>query len=243
MSRPKEIVLAFDAYGTLLSTESIATKLGEHFRKEEAKSIAAKWRLYQLEYTWRLNSMNKYEPFYEVTKRALHHALKEAGVSLNEKKINEMMSAYDSLSTFLDVTPALESLAKLPNIKSVIFSNGTHAMVTASLQKSPSLSPHASLFAEVIVVEEVERFKPCPDVYYHLVEKVGKKREEIGEVWLVTANPFDVVGAVNVGMKAVWVDRAGAGWVDSLGEGDLGKPTVTVSSLEDVVDAVKGFGS
>jgi 2-haloacid dehalogenase len=153
------------------------------------------------------------------------------------------MKAYDSLSTFPDVTPALESLAKMPNIKSVVFSNGTHAMVSASLQKSPSLSPHASLFTEVVVVEEVEKFKPCPEVYYHLVAKVGKKREEIGEVWLVTANPFDVVGAVNVGMKAVWIDRSGAGWADSLGEGDLGKPTVIVSSLEDVVDAVKGFGS
>jgi 2-haloacid dehalogenase len=49
---PKEIVLAFDAYGTLLSTESIATKLAEHFGHEKATAIAAKWRLYQLEYTW-----------------------------------------------------------------------------------------------------------------------------------------------------------------------------------------------
>jgi 2-haloacid dehalogenase len=52
-----DIVLAFDAYGTLLSTESIAAQLATHFGQERAKSIAAKWRLYQLEYTWRLNSM------------------------------------------------------------------------------------------------------------------------------------------------------------------------------------------
>jgi 2-haloacid dehalogenase len=190
-----------------------------------------------------LTITDKYEPFYEVTKKALHHALKEASVSLNESSVEKLMKAYDSLSTFPDVTPALEALAKTPNIKCVVFSNGTHAMVSASLEKSPSLSPHASLFTDVVVVEEVEKFKPCPEVYYHLIEKVGKKREEIGEVWLVTANPFDVVGAVNVGMKAVWVDRSGVGWVDSLGEGALGKPTITVSSLEDVVDAVKGSGS
>jgi 2-haloacid dehalogenase len=188
-------------------------------------------------------STDKYEPFYAVTQKALQHALKEANVSLREDKIEGMMKAYDSLSTFPDVSPALESISQTPNIKSVIFSNGTQAMVSASLEKSPSLSPHASLFTEVVVVEEVQKFKPCPEVYYHLVEKVGKKPEEIGEVWLVTANPFDVIGAVNVGMKAVWVDRAGAGWVDSLGEGDMGKPTVIVSSLEDVVEAVKGFAS
>ena len=57
MSSSKETVLAFDVYGTLLSTESIADQLSAHFGAEKAKSIAAKWRLYQLEYTWRLNSM------------------------------------------------------------------------------------------------------------------------------------------------------------------------------------------
>lgn len=49
-------VLAFDLYGTLLSTESIAKKLEAHF-PAKAQSIATLWRRYQLEYTWRLNSM------------------------------------------------------------------------------------------------------------------------------------------------------------------------------------------
>jgi 2-haloacid dehalogenase len=184
---------------------------------------------------------DKYEPFYTVTQRALHHALKEAGESLNASEADAMMGAYDSLSTFPDVTPALNAIASTPDIKSVIFSNGTNAMVTASLTKSKSLSPHAALFKDIIVVEPLKKFKPCPEVYWHLVESLGKKREEVGDVWLITANPFDVVGAVNVGIRALWVDRVGAGWADNLGEGDLGRPTVIVRSLEEVVDAVKGF--
>jgi len=61
MSSPSpKLVLAFDAYGTLLSTESIATQLATHFGPSRAAAIAAKWRLYQLEYTWRLNSMGTY---------------------------------------------------------------------------------------------------------------------------------------------------------------------------------------
>jgi 2-haloacid dehalogenase len=54
-----KIVVAFDLYGTLLSTESIAQQLATHFGEDKAKSIAAVWRKYQLEYTWRLNSMSK----------------------------------------------------------------------------------------------------------------------------------------------------------------------------------------
>ena len=54
-----KIVLAFDLYGTLLSTESIAKKLASHFGEDKAASIAGVWRKYQLEYTWRLNSMSR----------------------------------------------------------------------------------------------------------------------------------------------------------------------------------------
>lgn len=56
---PGNVVVAFDAYGTLLSTESIANQLAKHFGQDEARTIAATWRKYQLEYTWRLNSMSK----------------------------------------------------------------------------------------------------------------------------------------------------------------------------------------
>lgn len=52
--------IAFDLYGTLLSTESIARELGKVVGDhDQAKSIAASWRRYQLEYTWRLNSMGE----------------------------------------------------------------------------------------------------------------------------------------------------------------------------------------
>jgi 2-haloacid dehalogenase len=54
-----KIVVAFDLYGTLLSTASIAESLAEHFGQEKAASVAALWRTYQLEYTWRLNSMSE----------------------------------------------------------------------------------------------------------------------------------------------------------------------------------------
>ena len=52
-----KIIIAFDAYGTLLSTASIASELASHFGDEKGKSIAASWRKIQMEYTWRLNSM------------------------------------------------------------------------------------------------------------------------------------------------------------------------------------------
>jgi len=58
MPSNENVVVAFDLYGTLLSTESVAKGLSTHFGSEKATSLAALWRRYQLEYTWRLNSMS-----------------------------------------------------------------------------------------------------------------------------------------------------------------------------------------
>ena len=59
-----KIVLAFDLYGTLLDTSSVSKKLQECLGLQDeiaAKTVAQAWRKYQLEYTWRGNSMSKCE--------------------------------------------------------------------------------------------------------------------------------------------------------------------------------------
>ena len=265
-SSSENIIVAFDLYGTLLSTESIKKELAEHFGEEKAAALAADWRKYQLEYTWRLNSMGdfnrdiqhvteskstqglanirhdertgKYEPFDEITERSLHHTLAEHSLELSSSAIASLMEAYDTLSTFEDVAPALTSLSTTPSITAVVFSNGTNAMVSSSVYKSADLSPHSKVFKDIVVVEEVKRFKPDPRVYEHLARTVGKEGK-MGEMWLVSGNPFDVVGARMVGMKSAWVDRAGAGWVDRLMGGKEGEPTIVCKDLGEVVEAVK----
>lgn len=157
-----------------------------------------------------------------------------------------MMSAYDNLSIFPDVAPALEGLRAKSDITSVVFSNGTHKMVSSSVHKSDDLSPYADIFKDIVVVEEVRQFKPAPAVYAHLAKKVGKDfddKSEMADMWLVSGNPFDIVGARAVGMRAIWVDRAGNGWQDALEDGELGQPTEVVKSLEDVLGVVAKYST
>ncbi|KAF4999938.1 hypothetical protein FDECE_11340 [Fusarium decemcellulare] len=240
-------IVAFDLYGTLLSTESIAKKLESHFGADKAKLIAALWRRYQLEYTWRLNSMSKYRPrlsepklsraekyedFSEVTRKSLQHALGEHNLSLNDRDTENLMEAYDNLSTFPDVNKALSQLESTSGIECVVFSNGTNSMVSNSVNRSTDL--YSSAFTDLVTVDEIGVFKPAPEAYKHLARKMGKEGSE-HTLWLVSGNPFDIVGARAVGMQAAWVDRAGNGWVDALGD----KPTVIVRSLEEVVDKVQ----
>jgi 2-haloacid dehalogenase len=249
MSSTHKTVIAFDLYGTLLSTESIARELATHFGDAKAATIAALWRRYQLEYTWRMNSMGLYKPFSSITLQSLRHALAESSESLSQTAIEQLMKAYDSLGTFADVEPALKAVAADESIDAYVFSNGTDAMVGSSVRSSPSLSPHAKVFKDLITVEECGSYKPDARVYRHLARKVGKSTDAEGMagVWLVSGNPFDVVGARAAGLQAAWVDRAGGhhgmgGWNDRLGElvgeGGVG-PTVVVRGVDEAVREIK----
>lgn len=52
-------VIAFDLFGTILSTDSISQELAKIYGDDAAGKIAPLARRYQLEYTWRCNSMGQ----------------------------------------------------------------------------------------------------------------------------------------------------------------------------------------
>ena len=180
--------------------------------------------------------------FQQVTANALQQALAENNTSLSSDATEGVMKAYDSLSAFPDVTPCLKALAAADDIESVIFSNGTTSMVSGSVEASQDLGPVKQVFSQIVTVEEPRCYKPKPEVYYHLAGKVGKSKDPSGlkNIWLVSGNPFDIVGARTVGMKAIWVNRGDSSWTDHLlGTQDEGRPTAIVTSLEHVMDVVR----
>ncbi len=144
------------------------------------------------------------------------------------------MKEYDNLSTFTDVEKGLTALADNPNVNCVVFSNGTKDMVTNSVKQSEALKPYSSVFSDIVTVDLVRTYKPAPEVYRYLAQRTDMTGKE-ASMWLVSGNPFDVVGARAIGMQAAWVDRAGNGWQDKLGA----SPTAIVKGLDEVAAAVE----
>ncbi|KAI0425757.1 haloacid dehalogenase [Xylaria sp. FL1042] len=236
MVSTKKIVIAFDLYGTLLSTESIADELARIYGGDKAQSLAALWRRYQLEYTWRINSMGQYRTFSEITRSALTHAVVEHGLTLAAHDAEKLMTAYDALHVFPEIPAAMRLLQQHKEaVDAYIFSNGTDEMVGNSIQTSPELGPHADLFQSLVTVDSLKCFKPDPRTYAHLVEQSGKKGH-LGDVWVVSANPFDVVGAKAAGLKTVFIDRPGRGWIDRLDE--MHMPSLIAGSVEQAIQFV-----
>ncbi|KAI3395409.1 hypothetical protein diail_1338 [Diaporthe ilicicola] len=263
-SKKSKIVIAFDLYGTILSTESITKDLAVHLNisRQKAEAVAAKWRQYQLEYTWRVTAMGTYKPFDKITRAALRHAAAELeSIDVPDDVADKLMGAYDALAVFPDALPGLRAVQGRRGVEAVIFSNGTEKMLSTSVGSSPDLKPFVSgggggggggggLFKKLITVDEVRTYKPTAQAYSHLQAEADEDNDAV--VWLVSANPFDVAGARSVGIRSAWVDRAGTGWVDRLGEAVFGvgddvrkrraRPTIIGKGVDTVVEEILNIG-
>ena len=60
-------------------------------------------------------------------------------------------------------------------------------------------------FEVVIGSDEVRRFKPHPHVYEHAVQRVSA---DSGEIVLVAAHGWDVMGAMRARLRGAWVARS-----------------------------------
>lgn len=215
---------AFDMYGTLVDPIRIWKQL-ERFLPLDAQRVAELWRQKQLEYTFRLTAMERYEDFEQVTRKALDYALAATGYDLDTQQKNTLIAKYNDLELFADVEPGLQRL-KDAGYSMVVFSNGSPAMLT-SIMNATGLHSYCAGF---VSVDEVQVYKPSPKVYRHVAKRLGRPIETVR---LISSNPFDVIGAEAAGMQASWVNRSG-GVFDTLAS----QPHSVVSSLIDLADAL-----
>src|SRR2546429_8710222 len=121
----KSEALAFDMYGTLVNPLRIWQQFEQFIPGEtgETQRIAEIWRQKQLEFTFRLTAMERYEDFEQVTRKALDYALAATGHILDAQQKNSLMAQYNDLERFADVEPGLLRL-KDEGYTMVVFSNG-----------------------------------------------------------------------------------------------------------------------
>ena len=220
-------VLAFDLYGTLVDPIAIAGELGRVLGDAAGGEAARLWRLKQLEYTFRLTAMGRYEDFRWVTSRALDFAVASVGARLAEEQARRLVELYDHLQPFPDAVPALRALAAM-GYELAVLSNGTPAMIANCLDNSGL----GGFFGRRISVDEVRVFKPSPVVYRHAA---GRLSRPAGQVRLVTSKAFDSVGASAAGMRTAWVNRSAAPF-DTIGD----PPDLTVPALDRLPAALGG---
>jgi len=215
------ITLAFDVYGTLIDTHGVVSKLHE-IVGDQAKAFSHTWREKQLEYSFRRGLMQNYETFACCTSQALDYTCLYYKLSLTKKQKHELLESYRTLPPFKDVKDGLAQFKK-DNYHLYAFSNGTAEavetlLVTAGIRE---------FFMGVVSTDELTSFKPNPAVYSHFL----RRSNALGSTaWLISSNPFDVIGAISAGMCSAWIRRSEEAIFDPWGI----EPTLIAENILDL---------
>jgi len=213
--------LGFDVYGTLIDTQGVLSIL-ENMIPQKAKGFSQTWRDKQLEYSFRRGLMQNYVNFGVCTSQALEYTCQFYNVSLTDQQKSELLASYSTLPAFDDVVAGLTQLNNA-NYSLYAFSNGSGDAVEALLKNAGI----REFFAGIVSCDDLKSFKPNPAVYGHFLRQSNASGDS---AWLISSNPFDVIGARSAGMHAAWVQRSSAAVFDPWGI----EPTVTVKGLGDL---------
>lgn len=190
--------LAFDVYGTLIDPFGISQAL-QTITGEKTPAFAQTWRVKQIEYLFRRALGRDYRPFSVCTSQALDYTALQLQVELSTGDKQDLLARYRELPAYAEVADALRGLQDA-GCRNYAFSNGEPGDLAYLLA-------HAGLDAAldgIVSVHDVQSFKPDPAVYRHFLKETGATVEE---TWLVSGNPFDVIGAHMAGWRTAWVKR------------------------------------
>ena len=142
-------------------------------------------------------------------------------MSISSERRTELLRLYQHLPRFDDVIPALHSLKT--SFRLFAFSNGKRSEINAVLSNASILD----YFEGLVTADDVRSFKPNPAVYSY-ARRVTKAWSS--PFWLVSSNPWDVIGARSAGLSSACVQRSEEKIYDPWGV----EPNVTVRSLIDL---------
>lgn len=188
----------FDAYGTLFDVHAAIARHRDR-TGPDADRISELWRTKQLEYTWTLTAMGRYENFERLTARSLDFALARFGK--NDPELRKLLlDSYRQLDAYPDAKAMLLALKKA-GATTGILSNGSPEMLQAAVEAAALGEELDHVFS----VDALSFYKPRKEVYALVTRALAVQP---GEIVFVSSNRWDIAGAVNFGFTPVWVNRA-----------------------------------
>ena len=222
-------LIVFDAYGTLFDVYSIA-QAAEQLFPSHGVALANLWRDKQIEYTRLIslsdpgnpNGSKYFEPFWDLTQKALDYSCSRLQLPLTPSARAQLMTAYDHLSPFEENANVLMQIKALGR-QTAVLSNANASMLKRVID-------HAQLtlyFDRIISIESARQFKTHPLSYGLVHEHFSTPPQN---VLFVSSNAWDVLGATWYGWDTFWLNRQGLPF-ETIGP----RPAYTGSSLVDLL--------
>lgn len=143
-----------------------------------------------------------YAPFDNQGVEALITVGQRSGIEIDRQTAMNIVAGFERLWPHSDAVPALELLSG-NGVRLAALSNSS----TGVLQNQIGFAGLEEYFEILISVDELELFKPAPDVYLHAAATLGVS---IDSMWMVAAHAWDVAGAMRAGAHGAFVARDGS---------------------------------
>ena len=195
--------LTFDIFGTVMDlTGSLAGPAGDFLAANGSdmtgEAFYADWRERQRIEQYQDNLlMLGHSGYLETCRRAFVYCLKKHNVDYTAEGVREFMQVYMDLQPYDDAIEGLKSLGS--RYRLVALSNGEQWYLEKLLGSNVPVE-----FDAIISVDQVGAFKPAPGIYRKAVQRLGC---EPGEIMMVAAHAFDILGAQACGFRAAYVNR------------------------------------
>jgi 2-haloacid dehalogenase len=191
-------VIVFDLMGTMLDLQA----MDPHFERFFGDSAVRKeWWSQTLQLAMAAVVTNAYEDFGVLADTGLEITARRYKVSMLGEEKNLILGTLQKLRPFPDVARSLQRLREA-GLKLAVLTNATAKIAEAQLTFA-GLRDH---FGEVISTDEIQCFKPAPEVYQLAASRLSV---ESGQIRIVAAHDWDVTGALRAGCAAAFVDRPG----------------------------------
>ena len=191
-------VCVFDVNETLLDLGA----LDPHFERVFGEASARQAWFGQFLALWLTEMLTgEYTNFGTIGGGALEMVAKRQGVDLSDEDKQRILGDMQELPPHPEVEDSLGRLRDA-GIRLAALTNSTQQVADAQIDNSGL----RDYFEQVLSADTVQRLKPAPEPYCMAAESLGV---EVGQVRLVAAHAWDVVGAMRAGCAAAFVARPG----------------------------------
>ncbi|MFN2461815.1 MAG: haloacid dehalogenase type II [Candidatus Velthaea sp.] len=213
MTRP---TIVFDVNETLLDLRGLDAPFTSIFGSSDAR---VDWFKQLLQLSLLANTLEQYADFGVLSMRALAMVAAQRGHVLSDEERKTIAAAVRALVPHPDVTPALTHL-RGAGFRLAALTNSTGETVQAQIVNA-ALRDH---FDALLSVDAVHQYKPALATYRYAAEELAIA---IGDMLLVAAHGWDVLGAMRAGARAAFVARPGQVLIPDAPIPEIVAPTLT----------------
>ncbi|OGA25065.1 MAG: haloacid dehalogenase, type II [Betaproteobacteria bacterium RIFCSPLOWO2_02_FULL_67_26] len=221
--------LAFDIFGTVLDLTGSITPPTREFLRRKGAAVGAEafwdqWRARQrIEQYQDSLMMLGHSGYLETCRKALLYCLRLNHIAFTDEEVREAMRAWQGLTPHADVAEGLRRLK--PRYRLVALSNGEQPYLERLEKERMRFG-----FDALISVQQAGMFKPHPSVYRTGATLLGV---EPGQIMMVAAHAFDIMGARACGFRGAYVNRYRLPYEES-----PHRPDIEVRDFVELADAL-----